>query len=68
MHVYHRVKTIQPNIFAAVMTGYSDEMDLNTRHLLRRESRLVSLTKPVDTERLIDLLESIFAARSFGEH
>lgn len=68
MQVYHRVRTIQPNIFAVVITGFSDEIDLNTQQLLRRESGLMSLTKPLDTARLLDLLETIFAAKRPGGH
>lgn len=68
LQVYHRVRSIQPNIFAAVVTGYPDEIDLSTQQLLRKESGLMTLTKPVDTTQLLDLLETVFAAKRLGEH
>jgi two-component system, NtrC family, response regulator HydG len=64
MQVYHRVKTVQPNVFAAVITGFPDELDPATRQLLKNESGLVSMTKPLDPGRLLDFLETIFAAKS----
>ncbi len=68
MQVYHRVRTIQPNIFAVVITGFVEEIDLKTQQALRKESGLMSLIKPLDTARLLDLLETVFAAKRLGGH
>lgn len=64
MQVYHRIKTIQPNVFAAVITGFPDELDPNTQQLLKKESGLMTMTKPMDPGRLLDLLETVFAAKN----
>jgi len=68
VQAYYRVKAVRPDIAAAIITGYSDEIDAATQLALRREKGLISLKKPLDTVQLVNLLENICEAKQLGAH
>lgn len=65
LEVYRRIKPLQPNIVAIIITGYGQEMaDLIQQTL--DESAQTCLTKPLDTAQLLGLLKEISAASHDG--
>lgn len=57
-----RVKRLQPNLFATIITGLSDEFDSDTQTKMRTLGGITSLTKPLNIDQLLELLESICSA------
>lgn len=68
LDVYRRVKNIQSNFYATIITGFSQEMDAATRQAMKREQGLLSLIKPLDQAQLLELLDSICAANRTRAH
>lgn len=65
LEVYRRIKPIQPNIVAIIITGYAQEMaDLIQETL--DETAQTCLEKPLDMAQLLGLLKEIFAASGDG--
>lgn len=63
VEVYHRIKSRQERILAAILIGFQEEIDPSLQRRLKREEGALWLTKPLDTVQLLDLLGTIFAAR-----
>ncbi len=62
LEVYRRIKPLQPNIVAIIITGYAQEMaDLIQQTL--DETAQTCLTKPLDMAQLLGLLKEISAAK-----
>ena len=61
VETYKRLKAIQPDLAAIMMTGYSVE-DRTLEAL--REGALAVLNNPLDLERLLDLIEKAMWKRS----
>ncbi len=65
LEVYRRIKPLQPNIVAIIITGYAQEMaDLIQQTL--NETAHACLTKPLDMTQLLGLLKEILAANGDG--
>jgi len=60
VETYKRIKTIQPDIAAIMMTGFSVEDRIQEA---LREGALAVLTKPLDVDRLLELIEEAVAQR-----
>jgi two-component system, NtrC family, response regulator HydG len=60
VETYKRIKTIQPDIAAIMMTGFSVEDRIQEA---LREGALAVLTKPLDVDRLLKLVEEAVAQR-----
>jgi CheY-like chemotaxis protein len=58
LEVYRRIKTIQPNIVAIVVSGYAQEMDSLIMQALK-ENAHTFLRKPVSMGQLLGLVEGI---------
>ncbi|MEW5720226.1 MAG: response regulator [Chloroflexota bacterium] len=58
---YKRIKTLQPNIAAIMMTGFSIEDRIQEA---LRAGALAVLTKPLDLDRLLQLIEEAVARRA----
>ncbi len=58
---YKQIKTIQPDIAAIMMTGFSVEDRIQEA---LREGALAVLTKPLDLDRLLQLIEEAVARRA----
>jgi len=58
LEVYRRIKTIQPNIVAIIVSGYAQEMDSLIMQALN-ENAHTFLRKPVNMEQLLGLVEGI---------
>ncbi len=58
LEVYRRIKSIQPNIVAIIVSGYAQEMDSLIMQAMN-ENAYTLLRKPVDMEQLLGLLEGI---------
>ncbi len=62
LEVFRRIKPLQPNIVAIIITGYAQEMaDLIQQTL--DETAQTCLTKPMDMEQLLGILAKLFAAK-----
>jgi len=61
LEVYRRIKSIQPNIVAIVVSGYAQEMDSLIMQALN-ENAHTFLRKPVNMEQLLGLVEGICSA------
>ena len=65
LEVYRRIKPLQPNIVAIIITGYAQEMaDLIQQTL--DETAQTCLTKPLGMAQLLGLLKEISAAKRDG--
>ncbi len=62
LEVYRRIKPLQPNIVAIIITGYAQEM-AEFIQLTLSESARICLTKPLDMAQLLGLLKEIFVNR-----
>ncbi len=58
LEVYRRIKTIQPNIVAIIVSGYAQEMDSLIMQALS-ENAHTFLRKPVNMEQLLGLVKGI---------
>ena len=62
LEVFRRIKPLQPNIVAIIITGYAQEMaDLIQQTL--DETAQTCLTKPMDMAQLLGILAKLFAAK-----
>lgn len=68
MAVYNRIKELQPNLIAAIITGNANEIDSRTMRDLRRKPGLVSMKKPFDEAQLVHLLQDICLAERHGDN
>ncbi|MDQ7781470.1 MAG: response regulator [Desulfomonilaceae bacterium] len=59
LEVYDRIKKMQPNLVAAIITGNAHEMDSRTLRDLRRKPGVVTMKKPFDETELIHLLQDL---------
>ena len=67
LEVYRRIKSLQPNLVAIIMTGYAEEM----RELIDQtleENAHTCLAKPLRIETLIELLDKIIMAQKEGRY
>ncbi|MFH1117295.1 MAG: response regulator [Pseudomonadota bacterium] len=62
IEVYKRIKEMQPNLIAAIITGAAGEIDSGTLRALRRQPGVVSMEKPFDEARLLHLLQDLCSA------
>ena len=67
LEVYRQIKSLQPNLVAIIMTGYAEEMREMIDQTLK-ENAHACLTKPVNIETLIGLLNEIIAAKKEGRY
>ena len=58
VETYKRIKTIQPDLAVIMMTGFSFEDRIQDA---LREGALAVLTKPLDVDRLLELIEEAVA-------
>lgn len=68
LDVHRLVKKAQSGAYATIITGFSQEMDTATQQALKREQGLLSLIKPLDQAQLLELLDSICAAKGTRGH
>ena len=61
LEVYRRIRSIQPNIVAIIVSGYAQEMDTLIMQALN-ENAHTFLRKPVNMEQLLGLVEGICSA------
>jgi CheY-like chemotaxis protein len=66
--VYNRIKEMQPNIIAAIITGNANEIDSKTMRELRRQPGVVSMKKPFDEAQLVHLLQDLCLAERHGDN
>lgn len=62
LETYRRIKPMQPNIVAIIITGYGQEM-AELIQLTLSESARICLTKPLDMGQLLGLLNEISVAK-----
>ncbi|MBI5249801.1 MAG: response regulator [Desulfomonile tiedjei] len=60
--VYERIRRMRPDLFATIVTGFHDELDSDTQNKIRKANGITSLTKPLDLDQLLELLDSICTA------
>lgn len=58
MEIYRHIKRIQPNFITIIVTGYAEEMAKPIDQTLD-ENAYALLTKPIEMENLIKLLEEV---------
>ena len=63
LELHRRISNRQSSMFATVIMGSPEELDAMARQELKREHGLISLTKPLDETRLLDLVGTICAAK-----
>ena len=65
--VCRRIKRMRPNLFATIVTGSREELDSDTQNKIRNENGITSLTKPMNLDQLLELMESICSAGNVGQ-
>lgn len=63
LEVHRRIKATQPHLFITIIIGYAEEMTGTVQQKLKQENGLTTLVKPLDKDRLPDLLASMCAAK-----
>ncbi len=63
LELHRRIFNQQPSMLATVIITSTDELGPEAQQELKKEHGLISLTKPLDEARLLDLVGSICAAK-----
>ncbi len=67
LEVFRRIRAMQPGVITILISGYAEEMHDMIQQTLS-ESAHTCLRKPLDMERLLDLLEGVCTAKRSGDY